>query len=400
MKIINVIRLLFIVLSLASCTKVSVDEMDGAQRALYSKIYMPRAERPVETVAISTTGDEKTFLFNAYLGGPVDAQEDIPVIFAVELAKVEEFNNANGTNYQLMPESGYVIESLNSVIKAGTRSTGDLKVTIKPGSHFSMFATYVLPISLIQATDKIGINTKLATTYLVFTVTYLPGQVPREKVLQLGTNWGSILSAGARGCLIKKDNRNDILVYEPDSEGKYTSPPRVVGVNWDAAESFYYVNESSIVVRNFPYWAGLFSFIVNANHDLPQANPFWLGDFWDKYTLVPFKGYFLTVDDGGIMRRQPVLSDINAPKTQVGTGFKIFKQIVAYKNSLLALEPNGKMWLYSMSDEGVPGARRQVGEGWDIYLKIIVSGDDILALDDHGDVYRYEFNQNGFYPLK
>lgn len=67
---------------------------------------------------------------------------------------------------------------------------------------------------------------------------------------------------------------------------------------------------------------------------------------------------------------------------------------------MLALEANGKLWLYFMSDEGVPGAKRLVGEGWDIYQKIIVSGDDILALDDHGDVYRYKFNQNGFYPLK
>lgn len=396
----HIIWLWALMLSLHSCTKVIVDEMDSEQIALYSKVYMPRAERSVTATAISTAGEEKVFLYNAYLGGPVGAEGDIPVTFEVNPSKADEYNTRNGTSYKLLPSAGYTMETLNAVIRSGSRSTGDLKLTIKPGDHFSMFETYILPVSIAGAGGKAGINEDLATSYYIFKVTYLPGQVPREKVLQLGSSWGTILAAGARGCLIRKDTKNDILLYEPDAEGKYSASPRVIGVNWDASESFYYVNETSIVVRNFPYWAGLFSFIIDNDHNLPQANPFWLGDFWDQYTIVPFKNYFLTVDNAGIMRKQPVLTDINSPKTQAGTGFNVFKQIIAYENFLLALEPSGKLWLYVMSDDGIPGERRQVGEGWDLYQKIIVSGDDILALDSGGDVYRYEFNPNGFYPLK
>ena len=391
-----------ILLALSGCSKVVMFEPSDEEIASYSSIYMPRAiaERAVTTTAMSTTGEEKTFLYNAYFGGPENAKENIDVTFAIDPAKVAEFNSKNGTNYKLLPEIAYSIETLKGTINAGGRSTGDLKVTVTPGDYFTLFETYLLPISLVEASGTVAINEKLTTSYLVFNITYLPGQVPRERVLQLGQNWGTILTNGARGSLIRKDNKNDIVLHEPDAEGKFTAPARVIGVNWEASESFYYVNENSVVVRNFPYWAGLFSFRIDANHELPQANPFWLGDFWDKYKIIPFKEYFLTVDNEGIMRRQPVLTDVNAPKTQVAIGFNIYKQIITYKNFLLASEENGKLWIFPMSEDGVPGTRRQVGEGWDVYEKIIASGDDILALDDQGDVYRYKFNPNGFYPLK
>src|SRR5690606_8205747 len=118
------------------------------------------------------------------------------------------------------------------------------------------------------------------------------------------------------------------------------------------------------------------------------------------YVIVPYKNYFLTVDNEGVMRRQPVLTDISAPKTQVGAGFKDYKQILAYQDYLLDLEKNGKLWMYAMTADAVQGTKKQVGSGWDMYQQIIVSGNDILALDDQGDIYRYEFNPNGFYPLK
>jgi len=397
MKILFIRYLPVVLMLFGACSEVIVYEPDAEEIALYNKVYMPRANQQVTNTALSLGGEAKTFVYSAYLGGSSDAPSDIAVTFAARPEKVEEFNMANGTNYKLLPADNYTLEVPDAVIKAGNRKTGNHTLTVTPGNSLAMFENYILPLGITQAGTKV--NEQLGTTYYTFSVSYARGEVPRELVLSMGTNWGNIICNGVRGSLIIRNTALDILVYTPDDEGKFTHPPRTVGVFWDASESFYYVNENSVVVRNVPPYAGLFSFGVTPDYGLPQANPFWLGDAWNQYVIIPFGEYFLTVDNRGVLRRQPVLSNVNAAKTEVGSGF-IYKQVLTYQNSLLALEPNGNLWLYSMSELAVPGARRRVGEGWDMYEKIIVSGDDILALDSNGDVYRYNFNPLGYYPVK
>jgi len=392
--------LLAVILSFTGCSKVIIDEMDASELAMYSKIYMPRAERGDITAVISTSGEEQFLLYNAYLGGPTDAPHDLNVRFAINEENVSAYNETHGTDYELLPSEAFSLERTEAIIPSGNRSTGDLRLTLKPGAYLTLFKTYLLPLTL-DVDNEISANDALTTSYYLVRVTYLPGEVPRQKVLSLDNDWGNILATGVRGSLIRRDKQNDIWVYTPDEDGSFTLSPIKVGVNWDASESFYYVNESTVVVRNFPYWAGLFNFDVGEDYSL-VASPtnFWLGDFWDKYKIVPYKNYFLTVDADGVMRRQPTLTAIDYAKTDVGTGFKVYKQLIAYKNYLLALDADGKLWLFSMSDDGVPGAKIEVGTGWDMYEQILVSGDDILALDSQGDVYRYDFDPLGYYPLK
>ncbi|MFC3197931.1 DUF1735 domain-containing protein [Parapedobacter deserti] len=382
----------------SACSKVIIYEPSAEEIELYSQIYMPRAERGAVSVPLSLAEQQLTFTYNAFLGGPIDARNDISVRFGVDPNKVAAYNETNNTDYQLLPEEAYELEVTHATIGAGQRTTGDFQLKIVSGPHLELFQNYLLPISILDAENSV--NNMLATTYYLFSVSYEPGKVPRELVLSMGSNWGNILSNGVRGTLIRRDANNDILVYEPDEQGVFSAAPQVAGINWDASESFYYVNENTIVVRNYPYWAGLFNFRVDDDYVLHGADPFWLGDFWDQFRLIPFNDFFLTVDGGGVMRRQPALTDVNAPKTEVGSGFGGFKQLLAYDDSLLALAHDGRLWLYEMSDQAVPGPRRQVGSGWEMYQQIIVSGSDILALDGAGDVYRYKFNPNGFFPLK
>jgi Domain of unknown function (DUF1735). len=391
--------LMTIALWLQSCSKVIVYEPSDEEIAQYTQLYMPRAERGINTSSISITGEPVVLTYNAYMGGPSIVSDDVPVVFSVDSDAVAAYNEANGTHYNVFPSEGYELEASNAVIKAGSRTTGNFRLTVTPGNHLKLFENYLLPLRIAEAGAKI--NERLSVTYYAFSVGYAPGQVPRELVLSLGTDWGNILSNGARGSLIRRNTANDILVYMPDADGKFTDPPRTVATNWDASESFYYVNETALVVRNYPYWAGLFSFRIDEDHGLPQAAPFWLGDFWDRYVIVPYRDYFLTIDADGIIRRQGAFTDVNAPKTEIASGFPAYKQVLSYQNNaLLALEENGNLWYYPMSELAVPAARKQVGSGWDMYEKIIVSGADILALDGAGDIYRYRFNPSGFFPLK
>lgn len=366
----------------------------------YSKVYMPRANENPILVALAIKDTTYSFPYSAYLGGTVTPDADINIKFGIVPSMVDSFNLANGTAYQLMPAASYSLETENSVIPAGSRSSNTLHVQVKPKGFLQPFESYLLPISITASDGATRINNGLSTIYFVITGAYANGEVPRQKVLSLGQHWGKIFAPGARGCLIRNDNANDIFLYTPDAQGNFSAAPRVIAVNWAASESFYYVSETRLVVRNYPYWAGLFSFKIEANHDLIGADPFWLGDFWDRFVIVPYMEYFLTIDQDGNLWRQPTLSEVNAPKTKIGTGFGGFKQVMAYQHSLLALENNGRLWIYPMSADAVPGSRREIGSGWDLYEKVIVSGNDLLALDAAGDVYRYKFDTRGFFPLK
>lgn len=382
-----------------ACNKQPINiGIDDAE--LYSKIYMPLANDNPIMAALAIKDTTYTFSYSAYLGGSITPNTNINIRFGVVAAMVDSFNIANGTSYPIMPKESYTLETQNAIIPAGSLSTGTLNVSVKPKGYLQLFESFLLPISITQTDGATSINNSLATVYFIFTGAYANGEVPRQKVLSLGQNWGKIFAPGVRGSLIRNDNANDILNYMPDAEGNFSTDPRVVGVNFGAAESFYYVSETSIVVRNFPFFAGLFSFKVEENHDLTAANPFWLGDFWDQYVIVPFKAYFLTIDHNGNLLRQPTLTDVNIAKTTVGTGFAGYKQVMAYQDFLLALDDNGEFWIFSMSTDAVPGAKRQIGTGWDLYEKVVVSGNDLLALDPMGDVYRYKFDARGFFPLK
>ncbi|MEI5983906.1 MULTISPECIES: DUF1735 domain-containing protein [Sphingobacterium] len=398
---INYILGLLLIVMMFSCSKVIIYETTAEEDALYGKLYIPKAERGVVQQAVSPSGEPIDLDFNVYLGGPKDAGQDIQITAAADASLLDSFNRANGTNYELLPASNYQLTGSNLLITAGQRMSNKLQVQIKPDANLQLFKSYLLPITIQSQSSGIATNQKFQTIYYVIQVSYPRGEVPRDKVLSLGANWGLFIGPGSRGSLLLKKNNHDIMSYVPDQAGVFSDPPKVVGVFWDASESWYLIDDQSIVFRNHPYWAGLFSFRINADYTMAQANPFWLGDFWNKWTLVPFKNYLLTVDANGIMNRQPVLSNVSAAKTEVATGFKGYKQLMAFKDELLALESNGKLWAYSMSELAVPSNRRLIGEGFDMYQKIMVLKGDLVGLDAAGDIYRYkDFRTDGFYPLK
>lgn len=402
-------KIIFIIacisMAFASCDKYDSGIEDPE---IYRNVYMPRAANDSTVVAV--TRDEAAFElgYSAYLGGVENAAGDIQVSFKVDEAAVTTFNDRYGTNYPLLPAANYSLSATAGVIHAGERSTDKLTLTVKSNESLALFKTYILPIS-IQSVDGGGsrLLPKYATTYYLV-------KVGQPEILNLGSNWGSILSIGPKNTVIVNDaNNKDILMYIPDEQGVYDQPPLHIGVNWKDSESFYYVNDNAMVVRNYPYWAGLFRFnmypenIVQNNPkpaeniivSIADWNTFWQGDFWDKYLIVPFGNYLFTKDNGGSLWRQPIFSKIDVNRTQVATGFN-YTQIVAYPstspNALICVNADGDLWYYPVS-AGVPGTGKKVGSGWNVFKKIIVRGNEILALGQTNGLYAIAFDPDKTY---
>ncbi|WP_300599289.1 DUF1735 domain-containing protein [Niabella sp.] len=399
-------KIVYFIMMLLLAAVVSCDKYNSgiSDAGVYKNVYMPRAANDSTVLAVTTDAAEYHLGYSAYLGGTENATGDITVSFNVSEADAMAFNNRYGTNYPLLPPGNYALSNTSAVIRSGQRSTDSLTLTIKSDNALSLFKTYILPVG-IKAVD--GGQSNLAKTY---TTTYYLVRVGQEEILNTGANWGGIFCLGPKNTVITNDKvSKDILMYLPDDKGFYKRPPLRIGINWDASESFYYVNENAMVVRNAPYWAGLFRFDMHPEN-IVQTNPkpaeniitsiadwntFWLGDFWNKYLIATFGSYILTVDNAGILWRQPVFSKIDQNRTQVATGFN-FSQVVAYpavnSNALLCLTAGGDLWYYPASATAVPGTGKKVGSGWNVFKKIMVSGNDILALSASNGVYRLAFD--------
>lgn len=387
-------------LGIISCSKVIIYEPDEDEVVMYSKLYIPKAERSIKSLILNPEEEENYInSFNVYLGGPVDAKQDIAVRFKIDLEKVEEYNKKNDRNYQALPEENVSLQSMSATIPKGSRSTESIEFTLISNSNLELFKTYILPISI--ESDDASIHENLSTLFVIIRATYSAGEVPAEKVLSLGQNWGNILTSGPDGTFYIRDKNLDILLYEPDEEGVFSGPPKTIGIFWDVTESMYYVNETTLVARNIPP-AGLFRFTISDDYELeamPDWNDFWLGDGWDRWVIIPHKEYFFLIDDKGDLLRMSALAFENAPKTTVIPSFGEHKQVLSFEDYLLALKPDGSLWLYPVKSNGDLGAAQELGSGWNKYERIVVVGQDILAFDEKGDVFRYEIDPNGFYPL-
>jgi len=396
-----------IAIFLSSCDKYDSGITDADS---YKNVYMPRAA--YDSTVLSVTLEENTFNlpYSAYLGGLDNASTDINVSFAVDESKVQEYNTKYSTNYHVLPAANYTLGASSAVIRSGERSTESLTLTIQSNSKLALFKTYILPVS-IQSVS--GGGSKLANKYVT---TYYLVKVGQKEILNLGAAWGGIYSLGPKNTIISNDkNSKNILMYIPNAEGVYNQPPLHIGINWADSESFYYIDENSMVVRNAPYWAGLFRFnmfpdnIVQTNPkpaeniivSLSPWNSFWLGDFWDKYIIIPFRNYFFTIDKGGVLWRQAVFSKVDQNRTSVATGFN-YTQVVAFpsknSNALLCLNAQGDLWYYPTSEAGILGEGKKVGSGWNVFKKIMVSESDILAVSaSTNGIYRLPFDPGKTY---
>lgn len=116
------------------------------------KIYIPEAkslqirnfnlsEELIETFHISVTAAD----FPTVSGK--ETEGDIHVSLSVDEAKVQEYNEACGTDYQLLPADCYTLPT-EAVITAGTAMSEDLFLRVNAQGKIQPFDSYLLPVSI------------------------------------------------------------------------------------------------------------------------------------------------------------------------------------------------------------------------------------------------------------
>lgn len=409
---------------ISSCSKVVIWDPDEEEIAKYSKIYIPQAER--KSVVTITMNDEMTEIYeafyNVFLGGPIDAPDNISVTFFVDKDKVERYNQENNTSFQLLPDHVFELSSNQVVINKGSRSSDNLSLKIIPDAELEV-QNYLLPIS-IDASNA-SVNEDYATVYFIIKVP--EKEVPRVKVLSLGSNWGNNISTGPDGVLYIRDNGNYMWVYKPDETGIYSDQPtRFPGEPWGASGWFYYIKDNIEFVVNDDGFYGMFRFdiqpdsyfldpkeTVNPADPWPNNFGFWYGDGWNKVTLLPQGDYlfFVNKQNGNLLRApmddflDPYVGTWHKPgwiedvNNIVATGFGVYREVISFKNNLMAVKSDGTLWIYPVSENGQLGSAKQIGTGWNLFKKIIVTEHGVLALDEAGDLYRFEIDTDEFYEL-
>lgn len=178
----------------------------------YVKIYMSQAAESPANRTFIMADTLNTIIFGASYGGPANLEQDVQVTFKASPELVTTYNQANETNYEVLPANSYTFESTSGVIKKGETATAPLKIKLKTKGVLTQFKQYLLPVSIVEVSGNKPLNNALKTTF--FRV-----EAQREgmsfKVLTIGKG-GTALDMNAVANIVNAQAPDIVLVREMD----------------------------------------------------------------------------------------------------------------------------------------------------------------------------------------
>ncbi|MFB2117882.1 BT_3987 domain-containing protein [Parapedobacter sp. 2B3] len=155
-----------LLVSLGGCEdEVQLPNQDESQ---YNQVYMPLAVNNPVAHTLTVADEPQELIYGANYGGRGYPEADIAVRFSVNQALVASFNEANGTDYELLPEGAYTLEAAEATIPKDELATQPLSLSVNTTGEgaVAMFKTYLLPLT-VQSSFKV--NEQLQTTYYLVT---------------------------------------------------------------------------------------------------------------------------------------------------------------------------------------------------------------------------------------
>lgn len=395
--IIIILASLFCAAACSDDMRIGLDNIPDAD--IYSKVYIPQAASSPCIESIFISEDIQKVDFSAFYGGPKLPQADIKVEFEVRPDLVDSYNEFNGTDYPCLPEGSYSLPSTTATIQAGQPYSNTLSLEIN-SIELQVSRKYLLPVAIKSVSGNTAVNENLSILYYVITGSYLPGQVPCEKICSFGQEMKNPMFCVGED-LIVVDNDFFLNLYELDDNNAYQFSRRI-GEGWFFDILFYLPPEKRFLARDIAT-TNINQYFFNDDYGFPSAATIGFG--WGIYRdIFPFSDNSIIcigVSDGALYNWTV---DAGGAWTYYGafaSGFGGFDYLFCFDNFLLGVEPDGTMAAYSLTQTNPPsvGSRRNVGTGWNRYCRLFKCGDSLLALDKNGDLWRYPFTPEGYWPL-
>lgn len=323
------------VLCIAACNHDDLNIPDAKQ---YSMLYMPQAHQYPNVYNVYVVDSPQVINCNAFLGGPSSAKGAITVTFKVDTTLVDSFNIRNGTDYSTLPADAWTLDSGVAVIGARQLISSGVHVILHPAG-LKVNHSYLLPVTIQQASGDYAINADMGTTYYLISGAYPPGEVIPWN------DFTSIMSYGNSWIVVKSDGT--VWSYPTDAAGNFGPPAK-------------------------------------------------LAEGWKNYDPVILYGNAIIARDGGNLLRFAIAGDGSiGASTNIGTGWDIFSQIFGYKGSLITINKNdGSLWRYPLDDAGIFGTGAPIGQGWQAVNVLFGSATAIIAVVG-GNLWQYPLDEYG-----
>lgn len=386
-------------ISLSSCSdEVSVQlDIPGADE--YVQIYMPSAARTENIKTVYIQEQVQSFDVWAYYGGPKYPTQDLSIEFEFRPDLVAAFNEKNGTDYAAMPEGSYSMPAASVKLARGELQSEPLAIEIVAANYMEVAKTYLLPVSIKSTSGTEPIKESLRTAYYLITGSYLPGQVPREKVYSFGGPLTRPICVRNTD-VVHITEENNLVYLTLQSDGTYGNPT-AFGWGWGDCDWLAYMEPGRLMAR---YMGNINCYNLDESYNITGQSTPGLG-WGDFKQLVLFKDLGILAVSADALNKYPFVPggatfDFPLCGELVNSGWGGYNYLLNYGDNILAVDANGDMWAFPLSDTFALGAPHKIGTGWDIYTTVIACGEQLLAVDTNGDLWRYEFNPTAFWPLK
>lgn len=379
----------------------------------FDNLYLVQAVNPPRTTKIFMLEDQvQTANYSAFYSG-LKAPKDIHITFEVDPELVDAYNQANQTNFKMMPEGSFEIEATEAVIPAGQSRTNLMKVSLNTFGYMEAFEEYLLPLAM--KTDDVKMNESLSVIYYQVSASYEPGNVPCREVGSGIADAVEIFSYNDK-CLLARSADGKLRRYGYNASENTFSAGTVMKTDWTNGPhgalfciSAGRENTLQVVYGSlFQWWA------LSLNEDgtvIPDLNATTdrtlvtggCGIFDQSIWSVHPTGYVVRTGYNSILY-YPMASNWKAPS---GAGvwtefnFKTYSKMMIYGYDFIGIDDSGNMWHHKFSTATSTFANpTKLGSGWEDYTHVIPFGNSLLARDADGVLWEYEFDIRGFWALK
>jgi len=156
-------RILYVFMAaflLLSCQEKELSDID-----LETFVYMPQANQLARKVMAINQAFDTTY-YGASVNGFAPPETDVEVVFSVDEAKVESYNDQYEVDFELLPAAAYTMVDRATIGKG--RNTTEALSLIVDVSTLAPFKQYLLPITVSSLDGAYAQGAENSTAYYLF----------------------------------------------------------------------------------------------------------------------------------------------------------------------------------------------------------------------------------------